>query len=196
MTKTAVTEEQRAPGRVPCGRRHASHACMPRTCAMHGRRAWKPCAHVMHGSHEWEPRAHPMHDSRARHRCATCTGATRACHARLHAFICACVRVSATVRSSMHPQHQQQGTALPCCNPPSPPPDCDSKRIERTVAAAVRAQEYKENGLVKDVFAKQAVMDKMPGTSGIAHVRYPTAGSSSAQEAQVRRAGGAGHGRG
>lgn len=45
-------------------------------------------------------------------------------------------------------------------------------------------KEYKENGLVKDVFAQEAVMSKMKGTAGIAHVRYPTAGSSSAQEAQ------------
>lgn len=45
-------------------------------------------------------------------------------------------------------------------------------------------KEYKENGLVKDVFEDEAVMAKMKGTSGIAHVRYPTAGSSSAQEAQ------------
>eukprot|EP00195_Chlamydomonas_chlamydogama_P011123 CAMPEP_0202893048 /NCGR_PEP_ID=MMETSP1392-20130828/2691_1 /ASSEMBLY_ACC=CAM_ASM_000868 /TAXON_ID=225041 /ORGANISM="Chlamydomonas chlamydogama, Strain SAG 11-48b" /LENGTH=566 /DNA_ID=CAMNT_0049577231 /DNA_START=215 /DNA_END=1915 /DNA_ORIENTATION=- len=45
-------------------------------------------------------------------------------------------------------------------------------------------KEYKENGLVKDVFAKQEVMDSMKGSAGIAHVRYPTAGSSSASEAQ------------
>lgn len=45
-------------------------------------------------------------------------------------------------------------------------------------------KEYKENGLVKDVFANQGLMDSMKGNMGIAHVRYPTAGSSSAQEAQ------------
>ena len=45
-------------------------------------------------------------------------------------------------------------------------------------------REYKENGLVKDVFAKQATLDKLKGSTGIGHVRYPTAGSSSAQEAQ------------
>lgn len=56
----------------------------------------------------------------------------------------------------------------------------------RLPALPLLAQEYKANGLVKDVFAKESVMDKMVGTSGIAHVRYPTAGSSSAQEAQVR----------
>lgn len=47
-----------------------------------------------------------------------------------------------------------------------------------------RFKEYKENGLVKDVFANQDTMDSMKGQCGIAHVRYPTAGSSSAQEAQ------------
>jgi len=45
-------------------------------------------------------------------------------------------------------------------------------------------KEFKENGLVKDVFADQRLMDSMMGSCGIAHVRYPTAGSSSAQEAQ------------
>ncbi|KAG1656531.1 hypothetical protein FOA52_005557 [Chlamydomonas sp. UWO 241] len=45
-------------------------------------------------------------------------------------------------------------------------------------------KELKENGLVKDVFAKEEVMNSMIGHCGIAHVRYPTAGSSSAQEAQ------------
>lgn len=45
-------------------------------------------------------------------------------------------------------------------------------------------REHKENGLVKDVFADQSLLDKMRGHVGIGHVRYPTAGSSSAQEAQ------------
>lgn len=45
-------------------------------------------------------------------------------------------------------------------------------------------REFKENGLVKDVFAAQSTLDKMRGRVGIGHVRYPTAGSSSAQEAQ------------
>ncbi|KAF5836288.1 phosphoribosyltransferase-like protein [Dunaliella salina] len=45
-------------------------------------------------------------------------------------------------------------------------------------------KEYKENGLVKDVFSSQGLMDSMIGSCGLAHVRYPTAGSSSAQEAQ------------
>ncbi|KAL4548087.1 hypothetical protein Ndes2526B_g07291 [Nannochloris sp. 'desiccata'] len=44
--------------------------------------------------------------------------------------------------------------------------------------------EHKANGLVKDVFDNSAVMDKLQGSVGIGHVRYPTAGSSSAQEAQ------------
>eukprot|EP00798_Chlamydomonas_sp_ICE-L_P022929 gene22929-30108_t len=45
-------------------------------------------------------------------------------------------------------------------------------------------KEYKENGLVKDVFGDEAVMAKLSGSSGMGHVRYPTAGSSSASEAQ------------
>jgi amidophosphoribosyltransferase len=45
-------------------------------------------------------------------------------------------------------------------------------------------KEFKENGLVKDVFGDEEVMASMEGNCGIAHVRYPTAGSSSAQEAQ------------
>ncbi|PSC75748.1 Amidophosphoribosyltransferase [Micractinium conductrix] len=45
-------------------------------------------------------------------------------------------------------------------------------------------QEYKANGLVKDVFSKQAQLDALKGSAGIGHVRYPTAGSASAQEAQ------------
>ncbi|KAJ9512476.1 hypothetical protein QJQ45_018769 [Haematococcus lacustris] len=45
-------------------------------------------------------------------------------------------------------------------------------------------KEYKENGLVKDVFANENLMASMKGNCGIAHVRYPTAGSSSASEAQ------------
>jgi amidophosphoribosyltransferase len=44
--------------------------------------------------------------------------------------------------------------------------------------------EHKANGLVKDVFDNSIVMDKLQGSVGIGHVRYPTAGSSSAQEAQ------------
>lgn len=47
-----------------------------------------------------------------------------------------------------------------------------------------RFQEFKANGLVKDVFDKQATLDKLAGPVGIGHVRYPTAGSASAQEAQ------------
>lgn len=45
-------------------------------------------------------------------------------------------------------------------------------------------KEYKANGLVKDVFQDQKTLDKLQGSVGIGHVRYPTAGSASAQEAQ------------
>lgn len=41
----------------------------------------------------------------------------------------------------------------------------------------------KANGLVKDVFEHKH-MQRLQGTTGIGHVRYPTAGSSSASEAQ------------
>lgn len=41
----------------------------------------------------------------------------------------------------------------------------------------------KENGLVRDVFS-QAQMDTLKGSMGIAHVRYPTAGTASSAEAQ------------
>lgn len=44
-------------------------------------------------------------------------------------------------------------------------------------------REHKDNGLVKDVFDKET-MGILKGHSGIGHVRYPTAGSTSAQEAQ------------
>lgn len=44
--------------------------------------------------------------------------------------------------------------------------------------------EYKANGLVKDVFTDQKVLNSLKGNTGIGHVRYPTAGTSSAQEAQ------------
>eukprot|EP01024_Parvocaulis_polyphysoides_P049419 TRINITY_DN47860_c0_g1_i1.p1 TRINITY_DN47860_c0_g1~~TRINITY_DN47860_c0_g1_i1.p1 ORF type:complete len:378 (-),score=26.30 TRINITY_DN47860_c0_g1_i1:51-1184(-) len=44
-------------------------------------------------------------------------------------------------------------------------------------------REHKDNGLVRDVF-KADVMNRMQGNVGIAHVRYPTAGSASAKEAQ------------
>jgi len=46
-----------------------------------------------------------------------------------------------------------------------------------------RFREVKDNGLVKDVFDKEK-MEYLSGSTGIGHVRYPTAGSSSAQEAQ------------
>ena len=41
----------------------------------------------------------------------------------------------------------------------------------------------KANGLVKDVFEARH-MQRLQGEVGIGHVRYPTAGSSSASEAQ------------
>jgi amidophosphoribosyltransferase len=41
----------------------------------------------------------------------------------------------------------------------------------------------KRNGLVRDVF-RQEHMDRLKGNMGIAHVRYPTAGTSSSSEAQ------------
>jgi amidophosphoribosyltransferase len=41
----------------------------------------------------------------------------------------------------------------------------------------------KRNGLVRDVF-RQEHMDRLKGNMGIAHVRYPTAGTSSSAEAQ------------
>jgi amidophosphoribosyltransferase len=40
-----------------------------------------------------------------------------------------------------------------------------------------------DNGLVKDVFDKES-MKVLDGPMGIGHVRYPTAGSATAQEAQ------------
>ena len=39
------------------------------------------------------------------------------------------------------------------------------------------------NGLVRDVF-RERHMEKLHGSMGIGHVRYPTAGSSSSDEAQ------------
>src|SRR5919205_4008685 len=42
---------------------------------------------------------------------------------------------------------------------------------------------YKANGLVRDVFRPRN-MRSLPGNSGIGQVRYPTAGSSSEEEAQ------------
>ncbi|KAL6773676.1 hypothetical protein ACKKBG_A22070 [Auxenochlorella protothecoides x Auxenochlorella symbiontica] len=47
-----------------------------------------------------------------------------------------------------------------------------------------RFHEHKGNGLVKDVFDSQDVLGKLTGSTGLGHVRYPTAGSSSVQEAQ------------
>jgi amidophosphoribosyltransferase len=44
-------------------------------------------------------------------------------------------------------------------------------------------RQRKANGLVKDVFEVRH-MQRLKGNIGIGHVRYPTAGSSSAAEAQ------------
>ena len=42
----------------------------------------------------------------------------------------------------------------------------------------------KDNGLVRDVFHAEEHMMRLRGTLGIGHVRYPTAGVTSAAEAQ------------
>ncbi|HET8882828.1 MAG TPA: amidophosphoribosyltransferase [Solimonas sp.] len=42
----------------------------------------------------------------------------------------------------------------------------------------------KENGLVRDVFNADEQMAKLRGNMGVAHVRYPTAGTSTSAEAQ------------
>ena len=42
----------------------------------------------------------------------------------------------------------------------------------------------KDNGLVKDVFRTRHMRDLLLGNMGIGHVRYPTAGASSVNEAQ------------
>ncbi len=47
----------------------------------------------------------------------------------------------------------------------------------------IKLQLRKGNGLVRDVFQQQH-MQRLVGTVGIGHVRYPTAGSSSSAEAQ------------
>ncbi|KAK9789949.1 hypothetical protein WJX73_008712 [Symbiochloris irregularis] len=47
-----------------------------------------------------------------------------------------------------------------------------------------RFREHKDNGLVREVFQKQRTLSNLAGSSGIGHVRYPTAGSLTAQEAQ------------
>lgn len=46
-----------------------------------------------------------------------------------------------------------------------------------------RVHVHKANGLVADVF-RQEHMEQLVGTAGVGHVRYPTAGSSGADEAQ------------
>lgn len=47
-----------------------------------------------------------------------------------------------------------------------------------------RFVERKDNGLVSNVFESKSAMDGLKGSAGIGHVRYPTAGTSSAAEAQ------------
>ena len=47
-----------------------------------------------------------------------------------------------------------------------------------------RFHEHKANGLVADVFRDQATLDGLAGSVGLGHVRYPTAGTASAAEAQ------------
>lgn len=47
-----------------------------------------------------------------------------------------------------------------------------------------RFHETKANGLVADVFRDQATVDALKGRVGMGHVRYPTAGTASAAEAQ------------
>ena len=44
--------------------------------------------------------------------------------------------------------------------------------------------EHKANGLVSDVFKDASVIRGLPGPVGLGHVRYPTAGTASASEAQ------------
>lgn len=45
-------------------------------------------------------------------------------------------------------------------------------------------REHRGKGLVKDAFSSKKVLEKLKGCSGIGHVRYPTAGTSSVEEAQ------------
>lgn len=51
------------------------------------------------------------------------------------------------------------------------------------VVDGTRLRMHKENGMVRDVF-QQHDMERLVGNIGIGQVRYPTAGTSSAQEAQ------------
>jgi len=54
----------------------------------------------------------------------------------------------------------------------------------RWVPALTVSGHPQDNGLVKDVFDKDAMKQLGEGSLGLGHVRYPTAGSSTAQEAQ------------
>ena len=47
-----------------------------------------------------------------------------------------------------------------------------------------RFHEHKDNGLVSAVFESKKVVDGLKGSAGVGHVRYPTAGTASASEAQ------------
>ncbi|KAF1738453.1 Amidophosphoribosyltransferase [Beauveria bassiana] len=54
-----------------------------------------------------------------------------------------------------------------------------------TVCQGGRLYQMKGNGMASKVFQEPALLaDNLPGYEGIAHVRYPTAGTSSASEAQ------------
>lgn len=43
---------------------------------------------------------------------------------------------------------------------------------------------YKKNGLATEIFSDVEMPERIPGSMGIGHVRYPTAGSSAMAEAQ------------
>ena len=43
---------------------------------------------------------------------------------------------------------------------------------------------YKKNGMVTEIFSDDTMLESIPGSMGIGHVRYPTAGSSAMAEAQ------------
>ena len=59
----------------------------------------------------------------------------------------------------------------------------DSAGIVTLDPELAKFYEHKGNGLVREVF-NRSKLQKMPGNVGIGHVRYPTAGSMSVQEAQ------------
>ena len=51
-------------------------------------------------------------------------------------------------------------------------------------SSGYKFHEHKANGLVKDVFDNQELLNTLDGSVGMGHVRYPTAGTASASEAQ------------